>query len=203
MKREIEVKFDMPIHIPEIDILSGIEDIASRHGLAVQPWETVRREFVYYDTTKLNYYQREETVRRVSGFDLAKSKGVYRYDYKSGTLEDRWEEVVWSNKELTLIEIAQQLTLPEKYAGITISALARTTHTRTKLTDDKTILQATIDYFDVQKGIPFRELEIELESGEEKQLHSVSHTLAHVLNLKRVHKQKYARVLESKGVVTT
>lgn len=196
MNQEIETKFDIPPTIPDNIIISGLEECATRCGFHVGTWEIVTREFQYYDTPELHFYTRGETVRRVSGFDLTTAKARFRYDYKTGSLEDRYEQELLSDEELSLSDIAQKLSLPEQYRNISISASAPTTHTRAKITRNETVIKTTIDYFDVRKGTAFKELELELGQGNKEYLQNLSQMVIDGLYLQRIHKQKYSRVIE-------
>jgi len=197
MKQEIEKKFDVPLTLPDAKIILGIGACAQRCGFEVGVWETVTRRFVYYDTPELNFYERGETVRRISGFDPSKVKGRYRYDYKTGTLDERFERELWWNKKLKNSDIAQRLALPEKYKNIDKNALANTTHTRAKLTMGEVLIHATIDYFDVQEGFQFRELELELRKGSKEHLNALDEAVMNIMNLKHENRQKYTRIIDT------
>jgi hypothetical protein len=157
----------------------------------------VQREFQYYDTHNLDIYRRGETLRRVGGFDFTKDKGAFRYDFKIGPVDDRYEANHWVNEILHPTMILQQFDLERFYAEIFSSAFAKTKHHKMKLERSGTIIEATLDYFNVLDGIEFSELELELELGDASELIILVEPLKSNLGLEKVNKQKYSRVIES------
>ena len=95
------------------------------------------------------------------------------------------------------IAILNQFDLMRFYAEIFPSAFATTQHHKMKLQRRGTLIEATLDYFNVVDGAGFRELELELEHGDKSDLIVLREPIQNQLGLKRISKQKYNRVIES------
>lgn len=197
MIQEIETKFDIPETADEARLIEKLEQIVQAAGFIIPVRKRVCREFQYYDTLALNVYHHGETVRRVGGFDPAKDKATFRYDFKVGPPERRYEANHWSPTVLTPGQIVEQFQLQEFYQELFPSASAATTHQKLKIQRGETLIEATFDYFNVHEGAPFRELELELERGEVSDLIQLSAGVQQSLRLQSVRKQKYSRVIES------
>jgi|TARA_Y100000310_G_C20686775_1_gene819528 inorganic triphosphatase YgiF len=197
MDREIEIKLDVPQDVETDTILERLERIVQDRGFMIVSPKVVERDFQYYDTLNLDIYRRGETLRRVGGFDPTKSKGAFRYDFKIGPIDNRYEANHWTNQQLDDTAILKQFDLERFYAEIFPSASAKTQHHKMKLERRGTIIEATLDYFNVHDGAGFRELELELEQGDVSGLTILSDPLQSEIGLERTHKQKYSRVIES------
>lgn len=197
MEQEIEIKLDVPLDIGTNDILERLEKIVQDNGFMVMSPKVVERNFQYYDTSNLDIYRRGETLRRVGGFDPNKNRGTFRYDFKIGPIDDRYEANHWTNERLDDATILKQFDLERFYTEIFPSASAKTKHHKMKLERRGTIIEATLDYFSVLEGVGFRELELELEHGDVSGLTILSEPLQSEFGLERIHKQKYNRVIES------
>lgn len=199
MKQEIETKFDVPLGLSEQIILNKLRSIAVKQRFNVGDLEIEVRQFQYYDTPNLDLYKKGETIRRVSGFDLAKNKGRFRYDFKIGNLNNRYEENYWTNLELSIQDILSRFNL-KMHKFLVISAIADTKHYKIILSKDKTIIEATLDLFNVRNGAYFKELEIELKEGNYNFLTEISNKLKSALDLQAVSRQKYSRVIDSLSI---
>ena len=197
MKKEIETKFDVPLELDVNGTLSKLKAIINEEGFSVTASIIEHRTFQYYDTSNLDVYKKGETIRRVSGFKKGEDKALHRYDFKVGALDDRYEANQWSNDLLTSPEILERLNLKKFYAVIIPSAFANTQHDKMKLKKDETLIELTIDYFKVDEGGEFRELELELEHGSASDLKVLSEKIKINLDLKEINQQKYSRVIES------
>ncbi|MAF99567.1 MAG: hypothetical protein CMH61_03045 [Nanoarchaeota archaeon] len=197
MQQEIEIKLDIPQDVTTNTVLRKLERIVQDRGFTIVSPKVVERDFQYYDTPNLDIYRRGETLRRVGGFDPNKSRVAFRYDFKIGPIDDRYEANHWTSEQLDDTAILKQFDLERFYARIFPSASANTQHHKMKLERRGTIIEATLDYFNIIGGAGFRELELELEHGDISGLTILSEPLQSELGLERTHKQKYSRVIES------
>ena len=188
MEQEIEIKLDVPLDIKTNDILERLEQIVKQNGFTITEPKVVGRNFQYYDTSNLDIYRRGETLRRIGGFDPNIDKGLFRYDFKIGPIEDRYEANHWTSAELDENEILNQFDLMRFYAEIFPSAFATTQHHKMKLQRRGTLIEATLDYFNVVDGAGFRELELELEHGDKSDLIVLREPIQNQLGLKRISK---------------
>ena len=99
--------------------------------------------------------------------------------------------------DVTLDAILKRFDLGRFYLRILPSAFTITQHHKIKLYRKNTVIEATLDYFNISKGLEFRELELELEYGPESELIFLAEQIQNKLDLKRISKQKYNRVIES------
>jgi hypothetical protein len=196
MEREIETKFDLPLDLPEEDVLCSLLEAAAATGCGFNMESPITRNFQYYDTGRLDVYLQGHTVRRVGGFS-PQHKGAFRYDFKVGTIVDRYEAKHWSNNILTPEEIIEQFNLQRFYSRLEESAYADTKHEKMKIERDGIVIEATIDLFDVKHGSKFRELELELqEGGSMELLKDISVRVQQALCLRPLSLQKYSRVIQ-------
>tara|TARA_Y100000310_G_C20313877_1_gene637493 strand:+ start:98 stop:703 length:606 start_codon:yes stop_codon:yes gene_type:complete len=198
MQREIETKFDIPTESDTDSIIKKLEEVVQQQGFTILTSTIVEREFQYYDTPNFEVYKKGETIRRVGGFNPEKSKGIFRYDFKIGPIENRYEANHWTNKILEPIEILEKFDPKKFYTEIYPSASASTQHHKIKLQREETLIEASIDYFSIKKEVGFKELELELEKGTILELNGLSQVVQKQLELETINKQKYSRVLEYK-----
>lgn len=196
MDREIESKFNIPNKVSDKTIMDELKRIAEIYSFIMTEWKIEHRKFLYYDTPSFDLYKKGETIRRVSGFDPKDSRGLFRYDLKKGPIEDRYESNYWSNKELSAEQVINIFRAYE-YSKIILVASANTEHYKAMLHKSGTILEASLDLFDVEEGSSFRELEIEFKEGNCELLRNLSYDVKFEIGLKSSNKQKYARVIES------
>ncbi|HII71968.1 TPA: hypothetical protein HA265_04405 [Candidatus Woesearchaeota archaeon] len=197
MQKEIEIKLDIPQDLGTDTVLKRLERIVQDRGFIIVSPRVVDRDFQYYDTPGLDVYMRGETLRRVGGFDPAGNRGAFRYDFKIGPIDDRYEANHWTDERLDCAAILDRFDLERFYAEIFPSASAKTQHHKMRLEREGTIIEATLDCFKVLDGVGFRELELELEHGDVSGLTVLSGPLQSGLGLERSHRQKYSRVIES------
>jgi len=227
-KREIESKFALSEgKYQGKDILfctAEVMEAIQQKGWALTSTNLESLHFIYYDTPQLDFYRQGATLRRITGYPpTSEPKAAYRYDYKTGALEERLESTVWSRWEWSPEKIAKKL-IPEGKSGAEIQnqqeekALQETARTDTfslKLYCKRWFTQVEISLdtvslvpedFDKKKttylGTPeaktFRELEIELLRGSEKRYEKLVHHLQEKLQLTAVTQQKYGRVMDMK-----
>ena len=149
MDQEIESKFDIPNKVSDKTVMDELERLSKLHGFILQEWKLEHRKFLYYDTPNFDLYKKGETIRRVSGFEDI-SKGLFRYDLKKGPIEDRYESNYWSNNELSAEQILDILRAYE-YSKIILVASANTKHYKAMLHKNGTILEASLDLFDIEE----------------------------------------------------
>ncbi len=197
MKREREVKFDVPLDLDINDFLERLRAIVSNMGYSVLSSQQVERTFQYYDTHHLEVYRNGETIRRVGGFDHTTSKGFFRYDFKKGSIDERYETNYWANERLSASEILERLRLRSFYQVIFPSAAAETQHHKMKIRREGTLIEVVLDYFMVLEGARFRELELELEDGQMSDLTVLAEHIRDGQKVTPMTTQKYSRVIES------
>ncbi len=196
MNKEIELKYDVPLQYDCAKLLQGLEEIITQNGFSVLLQKHVTRTFQYYDTLDLQIYQKGETIRRVGGFDLEKDKGLFRYDFKIGPINDRYEKNHWANEVLDAQSILKTFGLERFYGEILESAYADTEHQQIVFGKGMVKLEATVDYFKLQNGKEFKEFEVELKDGDVGILHHVGRRVEDIFHLECMSKQKYTRVIE-------
>lgn len=200
MEREIETKFDVPLELPQEDILKVLLEVGAAAGCGFMMQSPVTRNFQYYDTGNLDVYRQGNTVRRVGGFG-PQHKGLFRYDFKVGPIDDRYEAKHWSDDTLTPEQILNRFSLHRFYSALEVSAYADTQHEKMELDREGTVIEPTIDLFNVKDGGKFRELELELKKGNNTaMLHDISGKVQQALGLRSLTQQKYSRVIQSMPV---
>lgn len=202
MYREIEIKYDVPLNMSEEKILEKFTWLLVEEKFTRTKCEKVNRTYTYFDTRDWLIYQRGETIRQVEGFNKNwNGKGKFRYDYKKGTLAERYEKNIWRNERLTTSQILEELGLAKIYRSIQEVAIVDTVHHKATFVKGKITLEAKVDYFCVRGGGRFKEIEVELAKDSAKQYQKAledigQRILKQQLGLEQMHKQKYARVLE-------
>jgi len=197
MEQEIETKFDVPSEVSEKELLPKLEKIIEEQKYLCVSRTQETRHFQYYDTPDLDLYQRGETLRKVSGFNPKKHPALFRYDLKIGQLDNRYEDNKWLNKELSPEQLRDLFHLAAIYANLSPSAAASTSHFKINIQRDNTKVEVSLDYFAVEEGTPFCELELELKAGNQTNLFDFSQRVQEELRLTPLDKQKYSRVIES------
>ncbi len=204
MYREIEIKYDVPLKVDEARLLERFTELLAAEKFVKVAGEKVSRVYTYFDTKEGLAYKRGETIRRVEGFHNGKSKGKYRYDYKKGSLADRYEQNEFAEELLSGKQMLKLLGLNGMYAGIEDVAVVDTIHHKATFSREKVRLDVKVDYFSIRGGGKFKEIEVELgkESGGEYE-HLLEDLGRRILlqkfGLDRVQVQKYARVGEMRG----
>ena len=196
MEREREIKFDVPLTLDESLVLSKLAGVLTKRGYDLTNQKTIRRNFLYYDTPDYNLYKEGRTIRRVGGFDPRKHQGSYRYDIKTGPINDRYEAQIWTDKEIPVKEAMTRFgatNLPNLIQTVS----ATTKHITSIASNGENQLKISLDQFTVENGGNFSELELELERGNELELDYLANRIEKKLGLQQSHKQKYARALEA------
>lgn len=197
LEQEVETKFDVPFETDESKLILAVANIfaANRWRLSRTNFETL--QFQYYDTPELLAYSHGETIRRISGFpNSSQPKGTYRYDFKLGPIDKRFERNHWSDQLYTPQEILEKVANECPYQDIIPSAFANTKHLKIYFERKGTTIESTHDLFKVQEGIFFKELELELKTGNQEDLEEISEQVRGELGLIVINTQKYNRVVE-------
>ncbi|MAG61184.1 hypothetical protein CL619_05325 [archaeon] len=197
MEKEIEVKFDVPIDRPLKDLWEECSGIVLSNRFNLVSSKDVTRRFDYFDTPDLEIYRKGETLRKISGFDPNEDRAVFRYDFKIGPIEDRYEVKHWTNRKFSIEKILDSFGLRKFYQHISTSASANTSHWKRQFALGSNLVEASLDIFNVAQGARFCELELELEQGDPDQLRRIADLVCDQLSLQTVNIQKYARVVES------
>ncbi|MBI2666283.1 CYTH domain-containing protein [Candidatus Woesearchaeota archaeon] len=213
-KREIESKFELPIGKDILLCTTEILEQIAQKGWNLTATNLEPLHFVYYDTPQLDLYQQGATLRRISGYPTtSKPKAAYRYDYKTGSLENRMESTLWSRWEWNPEKIIKKLAPELEYTKL--EEVAKTDTFSFKLYYKKWFTQVEvsvdavslvpehpekkkINYFGGDGPQKFRELEIELLRGSEKRYEKLVHQLQEKLQFTPINEQKYGRVIGMK-----
>jgi len=199
MNREIEAKFEIPqsrdFNPLEFTFAFGL--IANSNGYTPSKVKRPIRQLTYFDNSEYQVYKAGATLRKVEGFNILKDKARFRFDLKLGYNTNRLEENIWSDKEVNPNECFREHL---KKIGITdtLYPVARTNYTYTKfeLTNKSSIIEASIDIVSIINGPEFKEFELELIRGEEKNVEFLSELTEKTFHLKRNYIQKYSRIIE-------
>lgn len=207
MHREIEIKYDVPLSADEEKLIVRLGELLAIEGFNRVQGKKVNRVYTYFDTPQRYLSQKGETIRRVEGFKNGHEQGRYRYDYKKGTLADRYEENVFHDAWLSPQQILKVLRLDRVYPHIEEVATADTVHYKATFSNGQITLEAKVDYFCVRNGSQFKELEVELAAEDGTPYRSLLEDLGrrvieHRLGLRRIDIQKYTRVLTAMGKQT-
>jgi len=210
MKREIEHKFKIGITEDSGEILTRLKKIVIENGWSILNEKEVSRTFVYYDTPSQKCYKNGEIIRRVEGFEKD-AKGKFRYDFKTGSIDNRYESSIWMDHELTPEEIVKGLTLSDRYSDIIESARANTKHNKMLISKNETRVEITLDEFKLldrhkkpllKVGSPkghylmgLRDLELELKAGDISDLDELALKVESI-TAGRSSKQKYSQIIE-------
>jgi len=196
--REIESKFDVPLSIKPEDLVEALRETLGELGFSVDSCREFSRKFVYYDTENFLFHCTGTTVRKVSGFDPKESPDLFRYDYKSGPLENRFEESRWSGEDRTPSEVIDFWGIRKQYCFLHESAKADALYHEIRASREGTKLVITLDRFFPEGGPAFVEFEAELEQGDESMIWEVSNPVRDKFSLTPLSSQKYSRIMSSK-----
>jgi inorganic triphosphatase YgiF len=198
LEREIEIKFDIPWNYNEVEFMFNVANIIAATGWNLTGANVESSlQFQYYDTSQLDVYQAGDTIRRVSGFpESSNPEAIYRYDFKVGPIDDRYEVNLWSNELLSNEDISQGIREHCNYDQIMPSAFANTRHLKLFFSLTGTYIEVTHDIFSVTEGSNFKELEIELKSGDPRELCKIAGLVRDETGLLSIDKQKYDRAIE-------
>ncbi|MDP3882023.1 MAG: hypothetical protein Q8Q31_04075 [Nanoarchaeota archaeon] len=200
MEREVEKKYDVPLEFDDEGFLYALRDCVVAAGYEIDKPEVLSRRFTYYDTPSLSLYHADGTLRRVEGFDPARHKGKFRYDLKVGPLHDRIEGNYWTNELQDVNSLFR-----EERQGLGISgdveevAVATMLNYQGDIRKGSLVAEYTLDYVAVLGAGSFKELELELKEGNERDLQDLGGIVQAHFDLNELTEQKYSRILRVLG----
>ena len=202
MEREIEKKYDVPVHFEVEGFLYALKDCIVAAGYEIDKPEALSRRFTYYDTPSLSLYHADGTFRRVEGFDPARHKGRYRYDLKVGPLYNRVEGNIWSHEMQNVNDLfrkeRQRLGISGNVDEVAVAAMI---NYQGNIRKGSLVAEYTLDYVAVLGAGSFKEIELELKEGNERDLQDLGGIVQAHFDLKELTEQKYSRILRMLGLI--
>jgi hypothetical protein len=199
MKLEIETKFDVPLETSQEEVAEEIKGLLLAEGWEIISERSDKKNLLYYDTPEMSFHKEGETLRRVSPFDPKKFPGCARYDFKQGRGQLRLEGKAWSKIPLDEEEIIYVMGLGKKVEKIRPIAEVHISPWFLDLEKGKDSAELKVDTCSYRGKDLFRELELELKSGDAGELFRTSELLSKRLKLKYLTQQKYSRVVDALG----
>lgn len=198
---EIETKLDVPLYHNDKFIIDQAKKVLEKEGWEIMDEREDEKDILYYDTKEFKLHHQGATLRRVTPFDHKKFPGSVRYDFKQGRGELRLEAKAWSSEVLPEDEILSLLCLENRLDRITPIVQVHITPKFLdieKYSNGKTQVSAELklDTCFYKERALFRELEVELKTGDPKEIYELTNEISKYFGFSPINQQKYSRVLE-------
>ena len=194
-KKEIELKYDLN-HKFNIWIL---KDFLNKNNIKIFEEKVVERNFTYFDNSNNYFLNNWFTLRCVGWFnpDSWDWKWKFRYDFKVWNTNDnsRKELSIWSNEEKKLNEIFWEIDWFSLDNIWIVAKINKTIHNKFTIKYKKTVIELSLDDFQIEDNIWFRELELELKDWKIEDLVELWNIFEMRFWLKISSIQKYQKVI--------
>ena len=188
VEQEVEVKFDLENRDPKI-VFQTVTNMLTGKGYAVGNFRNKFRNFKYFDNSKLELYHAGATLREVTLFE----EGKFRYDYKTGSVDNRVERSIVSAQELGIDDVVKQFELDSgpyfvetvtknKYLQADFKGCAK--------------FELSCDYVKLDDSRVIKELELEYKSGCRTNFGRAVELVKYEFGFDEVKVHKYQRIID-------
>lgn len=191
--KELELKYSIDKKTNSMNLLNKLKVFLKQNGWTILSCKKDKRKIYYYDSPNLFLHSQGFTLRR-SFYDPKKYPKKWRYDYKTGKLENRKETKVWTNKLLNLESILRLFNIKTSKLKISARVQSKLNLIYAKKLD--TLIEIKYELCFVDSNIYFIELEFELIKGNKKILYDLGKRIELILPLTRTYEQKYSRIIK-------
>ncbi|MFZ5954817.1 MAG: protein phosphatase 2C domain-containing protein [Nanoarchaeota archaeon] len=194
--KKIEIKFDLETKDNKEILLADIIENFKADNWQIISKRKYKASINDYDTLYSNLYKNHVKLRRI--LKSSKNKTRFRYNYKLGDFNDRYEIKKEFENLLSSNEVKKFLSLKiskELYPIINVL----TDHQFITFSKNNTKMKLKMDFFRIFEDMSFYKLEMEFLEGNQREFLQISKYLEKKFNLTRIY-QKYNQIINLVGL---